>query len=347
MNIKKLYNKEDIKNFRNIIKYFETLYEEKWILDKLKKDVLSLKRGHVKKKDNFQRAKIARHFTENSQLLIYALLKYNKDKKYDNIINKLLKIKNSGELVLRENPILMTKPPVDVLKWEDMPVRYALNIDGRKELRKGFGLHTNPFNEAGLSITIAFTPANYAQLFHHHSVSEFSFNLDVGIIGFYRNNTTEKHFKINKEEVAYYKADTIHKLVNRSNIINRNISVKSDQAILKWKPYYLNNSVIKGYGKSIKHYATKKYKNYLIKIYKVKDKFYNYVINILKINPDKSVNLINKSALYMYVIDGKLKVYSNGKNFWCGKNDLIVVDPGIRFTIKSITKSRIYYVTPN
>jgi len=345
MGLKELYKKKDIKNYEDIIKHLETLEKEKWILNKLKKEILKLKRSEVKPQDTYRRAKIARHFTENSQLLIYFLHKYNNKNKSDSLIFRLMKIKDAGELILRENPIIQTSPPIDVLKWENMPIRYAINFLGFQELRKGFGLHTNPLNEMGLSATIAFMPTNYSQLFHYHPLPEFSFNLDAEIIGKYMHNKSEKTFKIKKEEMAYFKSNTIHKLENPSRLVNRNISIKSRQAILKWKPYYQDKKIREGYGEVTKNYKIKRYTNYIAKNYKFKN-HYNYNINILKIIGGRQINLLSKTPQFLFVSSGELKITTNNRVLRCGRNDVIVVDSDTKFTIKSITGSNIYCVNP-
>jgi len=344
MKYEEFYRKKDIKTFEDITRFLDKLEKEKWILDKFKKEIMSLKRGKVKKEDSLRRARIARHFTENSQLLISALHEYDKDKKLDYLMGKLIKIKDVGELILRENPILQTKPPVDVLRWDSMPKRYAINLNGVKELRKGWGLHAKPLNEMSLSVTIAFMPRNYSQIFHHHPQSEYSLNLGAEILGEYKHKGSEKAFKIKNEEIAYFEPNTIHKLENPNGIISRNISVKSGQSILKWKADYYDGKNKEGYGKSIKTHETKKDRHYSVKTYDIKDKHYDYQLNILKIKNGGQVDFLGESSLYLYVVDGRLKVASKDKSFRCKENDIIIVDPETRFTLTSYSNSRIYSV---
>lgn len=345
MGFKKFYRKKDIKNYDDIIKSIGTLEKEKWILSKLKKEILKLKRGEVKPKDTHRRTLIARHFTENSQLLIFMLYKYDKKNKSDEARNKLIEIKDSGELILRENPILQTKSPIDILKWESMPIRYAINLNGTKELRKGYGLHTKPLNEMGLSITIAFMPPNYSQIFHDHPLSEYSFNMDQNILAIYKYQNSEKKFIVKKEEIAYFKPGTFHMFKNHARLINRNMTVKSAKSLLNWR-IYSESKNSSGYGAAIKNSGLKRYKDYLVKVYNIKDNFYNYKINLIKIKKNKEVAFKNMLPKYLYVIDGKLKVKHKDKNFYCKRNDIIVVDPDSKFKLISYSNSAIYNVIP-
>ncbi|MBU4266740.1 MAG: hypothetical protein KKE96_05880 [Candidatus Altiarchaeota archaeon] len=344
MRYDELYNKKDIKTFEDIAKLLDKLDKEKWILDELKKEIMGLRRGEVKKEDTHRRARIARHFTENCQLMISKLLRYDRDKKIDRTMNKLIKIQGNGEQILRENPIMQTKPPIDVLKWDSLPNRYALNLKGVKELRKGWGLHTKPLSEMGLSVTMAFMPRNHVQLFHYHPQSEHSLNLGAEIQGDYRDKGFEKTFKIKNEEVAYFEPETIHRLENPNVSINKNISVKSGEAILKWKADYYDEEIREGYGGVLKAHETKKDGNHSVKTHNIKDKHYSYQLEILKIKNGGQVDFLDESALYMYVVDGALKVTTSDKTLRCRENDIIVVDPEIRFTLTSYSKSRIYRV---
>jgi len=344
MRYDELYKKKDIKTFEDITKFLDRLEKEKWVMGKLMEEIKGLRRGEVKKEDTHRRARIARHFTENCQLMISELLKYDRDKKIDSVRNKLIKIQGSGEQVLRENPIMQTKPPIDVLKWDSLPKRYAINAKGVRELRNGWGLHTKPLNEMGISVTMAFMPRNHVQLFHHHPQSEYSLNLGAEIQGDYRDKDFEKTFKIKNEEIAYFRPETIHSLENPNAVVNKNISVKSKESILTWKADYYGEEIREGYGRPIKGHETKKHGKHSVKTYNVKDKHYNYQLEILKLKNGASVDLLDESALYMYVVDGVLKVTTNDKTLRCRENDIIVVDPETRFTLTSYSKSRIYRV---
>jgi len=343
MRYAELYKKKDIKTFEDVAKLLDKLDKEKWILDELKEEIMALRRGEVKKEGTHRRARIARHFTENCQLLISILHDYDKDKTA-RLMNKLIKIQSRGEQILRENPIMQAKPPIDVLRWSSLPNRYALNLKGIKELRKGWGLHAKPLCEMGLSLTIAFMPRNHVQLYHYHPQSEHSLNLGAEIQGDYRDKGFEKTFKIKNEEIAYFGPETIHRLENPHAFINKNISVKSKEAILKWKADYYDEEIREGHGRPNKVHETKKDRKHSVKTYNIKDKNYNYRLEILKIKNGAQLDFLDESALYMYVVDGALKVTTSDKTLRCRENDIIVVNPEIRFTLTTHSKSRIYRV---
>ena len=136
-------------------------------------------------------------------------------------------------------------------------------------------------------------------------------------------------------------------LENPHRIINRDISVKSGQSILKWKADYYDGRNKEGYGKPIKTCETKKDRKHSVKTYNIKDKHYNYQIDILKIKNGGQVDFLDESSLYLYVVDGKLKVTTDDKIFRCKENDIIVIDPETRFTLTSYSDSRIYSVLPS
>ena len=344
MRYDELYKKKDIKTFEDITTFLGRLDKEKWVIDKLVEEIKGLRRGEVKKKDTHRRARIARHFTENCQLMVSELLKYDRSKKIDSTRNKLLKIQSVGEQILRENPIMQTKPPIDVLKWDSLPNRYVINAGGVRELRKMWGLHTKPLCEMGTSVTIAFMPRNHVQMFHYHPQSERSLNLGAEIQGEYKDKGLKKTFKIKNEEIAYFKPETIHRLENPNSFINKNISAKSNESVLTWTTDYYDEEIRPGYGRPTKAHETKKHGKHSVKTYDVKDKHYNYQLEILKLKNGAQVDLLDESARYMYVVDGELKVTAGDKTLRCRENDIIVVDPEIPFTLTSYSESRIYRV---
>ena len=146
-------------------------------LDPILQEIKNLKRGEVGPESTLSRSRIGSYFTSEIQQIFNYI--YNHRIVIDEEIEtELSEIINKADAVLRENIVLQSRPPIDVIKFENVPVRYSHSPSGGREQRWGYGLHKLPTTELGYSITMALMPPKYIQSYHNHTISEYTMSLD-------------------------------------------------------------------------------------------------------------------------------------------------------------------------
>ncbi len=147
----------------------------------------------------------------------------------------LREVRALAEAVLRENPVLQARGPLHVVRSAQMPDRCVLNRERRRERRKGFGLHREVRNDAGPSVVIAFTPPGYEQLWHAHTVDEYTLALDTSYLGRYADGAV-RLLAAGDEELFHFHPDTYHTLTNAGSRPGRTFTLKSPLGISVWLP---------------------------------------------------------------------------------------------------------------
>jgi mannose-6-phosphate isomerase-like protein (cupin superfamily) len=336
------------KGNQDLLDKYNKLVKEAYVIDSILKEIKKLKRGEVNPKDTKRRSKIGSYFSSEAQQIRYYIHQH-KIKVDEDILEGLDEIISKGEAILRENIVLQSKPPLDVIKFKNVPVRYAHNILGKKEQRCGYGLHKLPFTDQGYSVSMAFMPPRYTQMFHNHTISEYTLVLDKRTVCLVNlSNKKRKKIVANKNEIIYLSPATIHTLHNPTNSITRNITVKSPTGILDWKPFFNSyktktnrSGIIKGKLREL----AKGGKNEGDKItFSIKDTHYNYDLEVLELNKNFVIEDCFEKDRYFFMIEGNLLISSNSIKKYCKKNDYIVIDKDTNFKMKTKTRSRIYAV---
>jgi len=345
MKISRDYANLSLRGKDDLLKKYEKLIEEEHIMDSILKEIKNLKRGEVKPKETKRRSKIGSYFSSEAQQIRYYIYQHNINVD-DEVIEKLTEMIGKGEAILRENIVLQTKPPLDVIKFENVPIRYAHNIFGKKEQRCGYGLHKFPFTDQGYSISLAFMPPHYTQMFHNHQVSEYTLVMDKKTVLIVALKKKKKKLNANKNEVIYLSPATVHTLHNPNNTITRNITFKSPRGILDWKPFFdsyktrANRSgIMKGKLQVLENGKRKEIK------FPIKDNFYHYDIKVIELKKNYTMEEIFYEDKYFFVINGDFWIYGKEDiKKKCKKNDYIVIDKNTNFKIKTNKKSEIYTV---
>jgi len=331
----------------DVVNACNQLNKESKVLDQIIDIIKNLKRGKVDPKDTKRRSKVGSYFSSEAQQILYYIFRHKIDVEHS-VKENLRGIVEKGEAVLRENIVLQSKSPIDVIKFANVPVRYAYS-QGRREQRCGWGLHKSPTTEQGYSVSLAFMPPRYCQVFHMHQVAEYSLALDGKTIGYPDAGDKRKKITACKKEVLYFHAGVVHTLYNPRHAVSRNITFKSPKGLLDRREYNDNHMethghrsrIIKGIlsqlgiGGSAKETIT------------IQDSHYNYQLEIIDLHTDDSIVATPRKDRYFFVVDGKLTVSHKRLRRFAHKNDFIVIDKNTDFRIKAHTNSTLYTVNLN
>lgn len=96
-------------------------------LDEILGEIATLRRGSVKPNETLRRSKVGSFVSEELQQISNLVVKDNISLPKQ-IKEKALLVREKAEKVLRENIILQTKPPLDVVRFSDVPVRYVYSF---------------------------------------------------------------------------------------------------------------------------------------------------------------------------------------------------------------------------
>jgi len=197
--------------------------------------------------------------------------------------------------------------------------------------------------QQGYSISMAFMPPKYMQVFHYHPISEYTLPLDRKTIGLAKLNGKNTKIVANKNEILHFCKYTIHSLYNTSFSVSRNITTKSPAGVMNWTPA-LNSEPIKATHCMVIGNKLSKIKNGTKIIIPIQDAHYNYNLEILQLNKKVLMEDVYEKDKYFFVIDGNLELSSKGIKKQAGKNDYIVIDKNSNFKIKTKTRTSLYTV---
>jgi len=333
----------NFKNKSNLLEECEKLICESDVLYPILKEIENLKRGEVSSDSTIKRSKIGSYFTSEIQQIFNYI--YNHKIIIDNEIKiKLKDTLSKADAILRENLVLQSKSPLDVVKFNNVPVRYAHSIFGNKEQRWGYGLHKLSTTELGYSLCIAMMPPKYIQSYHNHTISEYTLALDQETIGFYNPEKNKKKNIAHKNEIVSFSATTPHTLYNPANSPSRNISVKIPTGLMDWKPIYDLNPIKNGHSDVLKGRTSQFDINGTKISFSIKDRYYNYDLEILELKKNSVMEDVYTKDKYFFVIEGEFLVSSGDIKKHCSKNDFIVIDKNTNFKIETKTKCRLHTV---
>lgn len=259
--------------------------------------------------------------------------------------NDLERLSQKAEKVLRENILLQTVPPLDVIPFEHVPQRFSYSIYGGREQRWGYALHMFPFNEEGHSVTVADMPPHYTQSIHNHTLSEYCLILDSHTEGiFYPGGIKEKIVSTKKSEMLHFSATTPHTLKNPDDNPTRNITFKQATGLIDWRPASHLNKVKIIRARLIRGKVTRVNEDQTVKRFRVTDRFYDYTLEIIKLEKGATSTYVHDYDQFIFVINGKMQISHKNIVKECKKNDFIVIDKNTPYTIETSTLCRLYTV---
>lgn len=339
-----MHNKIKLKDLSDILILLKELTANEKILDETLFEISQLERGNVKPEDTLRRSEIGSIFSSSIQQINNCLFK-NKisiSKNRKEVINRL---GYKADKILRENIVLQTKPPLDVVKFKNVPIRFSYSTFGRKEQRWGYGLHMKPFNEEGDSITVALMPPQYTQSIHNHKISEYCLVIDSKTEGiFFPGGKREKIYTTNISQILHFSATTPHTLRNPLKKYSRNITFKHSTALTDWRPASKLNKVKTIRARVIKSQLNRIDSSQTRKFFEIDDRYYKYKIEIIRLQKNTNYKNIHNYDQYIFVMNGRLTINHKNIKKNCQKNDFIVIDKNTEYTIKTDTFCRLYTI---
>ena len=328
----------------DILQVCDELEKKEHLLDKYLEEIVLLKRGKVKPKETLRRAKLASYFTSTIQQInnyvdketIY-LTRKTKD--------TLSRMVQKADKVLRENIVLQTIPPLDVIHFEHVPIRHSYSFYGGRERRWGYAFHMNPFNEEGNSVTLAEMPPRYTQSIHNHTVSEYCHILDSRTEGiYYPGGIREKIVSTHRHEILHFSATTPHTLRNPSDEPTRNITFKQARALTDWRPASNLNEVKTVRARLIRGKVSRMNETQTVKKFRVLDRFYDYTLEVMRFEKGSVYSNEHPFDRFIFVTTGRLKIQTRNIVKKAKRNDFIVIDKNTPYTITTSTLCRLYTV---
>lgn len=332
------------KDKADILKACNELLRNEKLLDGILAEIESLKRGKVLPEDTIRRSQIGSYFSSTIQQIANFI-----DKKAIRLTEQrktnMARVSYKAEKVLRENIILQSVPPLDVIKFEHVPIRHSYSSKGKREQRWGYGLHMKPFNEEGHSVTVANMPPNYTQSLHNHTLSEYCLILDGRTEGiFFPGGKKERIYSTNKSQMLHFSATTPHTLRNPTKKYTRNITFKQSVGLTDWRPASSLNTVKTVRARLIKGSTSRINETQTHTVFRVKDRYYDYTLEVIKLEKNTTYTHKHPYNQFIFVITGKLTITHDTISKNCQKNDFIVIDKDTEYTIKTNTACRLYTI---
>lgn len=332
------------KNNSEIVQVTNELLSTENTLDSILEEISKLKRGKVNSEDTLRRSSTGSYVSSQIQQINNGIykhdLKISTKSKTD-----LKRLAYKADKILRENIVLQSTPPLDVIRFKNVPQRYSYSTHGRREQRWGYGLHKKPFNEDGDSVTLAIMPPLYTQSLHNHTVSEYCLSLDSRTEGiFFPEGKREKIYTTKKSQIIHFSATTPHTLKNPLNQYSRNITYKQSAALVDWRPASKLNKVKIIRARLKRGTVSRINKTQTIKAFVVKDVYYDYTLEVIKLDKGAVYENVHTYDQYIFVINGRLRISHDDIQKECKKNDFIVIDKNTSYTIKTETATRLYTI---
>jgi len=344
MKINKDYTNLNFKGKTELLNECKKLISESNLLDPILKEEKGLKREKVSHEDTKRRSETGSYFTSEIQQIFNYIYVHKMDIN-EEIIKKLSEMISKADMVLRENIVLQSKPPLDVIKFKHVPVRYSYSSFGGKEQRWGYGLHKLPTTEMGYSICVTIMPPKYTQSYHNHTISEYTLALDKKVISITGKGKNEKKIIVNPNEMLHFSATTPHTLHNPADLSSRNITVKLPVGLLDWRPIYNLNPIKSIHSEILNGKLSPLDNDRGNKIsFFIQDTFYNYELELLELKEGSVIEGSYDRDKYFFIVEGELLISSGDIKKHCSKNDYIVLDKETHFNMKAKTRSRIYIV---
>gem|GEM_PF-3401668 len=258
----------------------------------------------------------------------------------------LREVRALAEAVLRENPVLQARGPLHVVRSGQMPDRCVLNREGRRERRKGFGLHREVRNDAGLSVVIAFTPPGYEQLWHAHTVDEYTLAVDASYLGRYADGAVGL-LAAGKEELFHFHPYTYHTLVNADSHPARTFTLKSPLGVSVWMPALTLTGRERGRAEVRVVPREEDGRGVWLRRFQVEDPHHRYTVHVATLAPQARLDVTCEHGGYVYVLDGRVAAHGHGRSVVAGADDLIVAEPTPALWLRTVGGwARLYWASP-
>jgi len=258
---------------------------------------------------------------------------------------ELTAVRALAEEVLRENPVLLARGPLHVIRSHEIPDRHVLNRAGRREKRKGFGLHRHTRNDEGPSVVVAFTPPGYEQIWHAHTVDEYTLALDVRFVGRYAAGDIHT-LSVEDGQLFHFHPHTYHTLANRGAHPGRTFTLKFPVGMSVWLPALQLTGAKLGAAEVWSASPDPDTSDVRIRRFAVRDEYHTYDLNIAHLQPGARVDLRAEEDIYVYVLEGCVDARHGARARMASANDLIVAEPTQPLCVRALTPgTRLYWAS--
>ncbi|MDR7520110.1 MAG: hypothetical protein QN123_11165 [Armatimonadota bacterium] len=308
------------------------------VLRRIREDQERLVPGIVCPEEAWARLSVANHINEACQRLELELVAVGVHQEW---APHLAPIRTLAETVLRENAVLQARSPLHVIRAADMPSRFVLNRMGGRERRIGFGLHRRGRNEEGPSVVVAFTPPAYEQMWHAHTVDEYTLALDVRFAGKYADEGV-RHLEACDGQLFHFHPHTYHTLVNRDARTGRTLTLKYPMGISVWLPAFSLTGSERGaaevWSPAVKHLG-----GHAVREFEICDPHHTYRIAVIHLYIGDRLAIPCADDTYLYVLDGRVAVQRDRRSVIAEADDVIVAEPSRTLRLRALTaRVRLY-----
>lgn len=256
------------------------------------------------------------------------------------ILRKIKKIVEKADHIKRENCLLQVSGAVGVLKPNELCIFKEKSRNNLMEIRKYFALHKTLYYDDGLSVSMAVTSPKLIQNYHSHlKMCEYTTILSGTIYVKAKTSKRIKVIKAKKSDTVIIRPYTIHTLINRTNKIGLNITVKipvgfSDRKHFDEIPEKAIGDIKLLKARTIKREWGKE------KSFKSKSNGYTYKADFLSIKPLGTMVSQMKNDSCIYVINGNVKIEYAEKEKIARKDNLIFVARNTKHKIKNLSREK-------
>lgn len=320
----------------------DRLVRQAGLLRRIRDEQQALVPGQVSAQESARRLAIANRVNETCQRLQLELIDAVDGASWS---SELTAVRALAEEVLRENPVLLACGALQVIRSHEIAERHVLNRAGRRERRKGFGLHRHPWNDRGPSVVVAFTPPGYEQLWHAHTVDEYTLALDVRFVGRYAAGSITT-LEADDGQLFHFHPHTYHTLASRGSRPGRTFTLKYPVGMSVWLPAFQLTGAEQGAAEVWSASTELHTGGVRIQRFEIRDGYHTYDLNTAHLRPDAQVELRAEQDIFVYVLDGRVEVRRGARARIASANDLIVAEPTRSLWIRALTPgTRLYWAS--
>jgi len=322
----------------NLTKDIEDYIRKDKAIKKIEKIQKNLKIP-VKFKERMKRVKELLKIRDDGRNILQKIS--NENKVYKNIIDKIKKMIEKSDHLKRENCLLQVSGVVDVLKPNELCIFKEKSKNNMMEIRKYFGLHKNLYYDDGLSVSMAVTLPKLIQNYHSHlEMYEYTTVLTGTIYAKWKGNKGIESISAKQGDTLFIKPYTIHTILNKSNKIGLNATVKIPIGFKDRKNFDSIPANANGVVKLLKCRTIKK-NRCEVKSFRRKENGYSYQIDFINVNPLQSIESYTKNDTCIYVINGNVEIEFEGKIKIARKDYVIFINKRTRYKINSLSKDKV------
>lgn len=212
-------------------------------------------------------------------------------------------------------------------------------------MRKGFGLHRGVRNDEGHSVVVAFTPPAYEQMWHAHTVDEYTLALDRKFSGRYIDRQVHS-LEAQDGELLHFHPYTYHTLANPGKRPGRTFTLKYPLGISVWLPAPQLTGMERGQAEVRRSAWQREKTDVQLRRFRVGDAYHSYAINVAILGARARLDLKCEQDGYVYILDGSVEARRGSQKVAASTDDLIVAEPTPSLRMRALTgRARLYWTS--